>query len=94
MNKPTRVGHMGGFGSIPTLLGSDGNKYYVSETVRDIWRLCDGRRSIEAIKRDLSKENQKGRPMPEDISSSLENVLDSLEEKHLIEFCNVRPGAF
>ena len=87
MVKPTRIGRMGDFGSIPTLFGPDGNKYYVSETVREVWRMCDGRRSISALKRDLTLEIGNGRGIPEDIDVSLDGILKSLEEKRLIEYC-------
>lgn len=94
VTKPVRIGRMGDFGSIPVLLGRDGQKYYVSETIRDIWRMCDGRRSITAIKRDLSRQAQLGSKMPEDIDQSLDAILQSLADKSLIEYCDAKgsPG--
>jgi len=87
ISKPCRVGRVGGFGSMPTLLNQRGNKYFVSEAVREVWRMCDGRRTVSSIKRDLAAASGNGGGIPDGFECSVDDVLVSLEKKDLISYC-------
>ncbi|MFC2154071.1 hypothetical protein ACFLRC_01130 [Candidatus Altiarchaeota archaeon] len=49
--------------------------------------MCDGRRSIPSLKKDLVEVSKNGNGVPEDIEYSLDGILESLEDKKLIDYC-------